>query len=147
MRLVAKFQFTTKSEDDGVAQAVNDVLDKWSVRKFDRKYDGSVVIRRSGAPAAFKRSSDEIEGKRRDTFTILEPIEGGDLQTDIDVLADAERTAFRCRISVATDGGIISAPISVISLDAGTSCKPPFEKKHRAMKVATYVYSCASPSR
>ena len=107
MRLVAKFQFTAKSEDDGVAQAVNGVLDKWSSRKFDRKDDGSVVIRRSGAPAAFERSSDEIDGKRRDTFTILEPIDGGDLQTDIDVLANAERTAFRCRISVATDGGII----------------------------------------
>lgn len=28
MRLVAKFQFTTKSEDDAVAHAVNGVLDK-----------------------------------------------------------------------------------------------------------------------
>lgn len=107
MRLVAKFQFTTKSEGDSVAQAVNNVLDTWSGRKFDKKGDGSVVIRHSGASAVFERFADEIEGQRRSTFTILEPIEGGDLQTDIDVLVDTQRTAFRCRISVATDGGII----------------------------------------
>jgi hypothetical protein len=107
MRLVAKFQFTTTSSGSGVVQAVSDVLDRWSNRKFDKKDDGSVAIRQSGAPAVFERSADEIDDKRRDTFIILEPIVGGSLQTDIDVLAEAGRTFFRCRISVATDGGIV----------------------------------------
>jgi hypothetical protein len=113
MRLVAKFQFTTPSENDAVAQLANDILDKWSGSKFDKKDDGSVVIRQSGSPAVFERSSDEIDGKRRDTFTILEPVDGGDLQTDIDVLVDVRRTAFRCRISLASDSGIIPTGVSL----------------------------------
>lgn len=113
MRLVAKFQFTTKSVGNTVVQAVSDVLDAWTRHKFDVRDDGTVIIRRSGVTAVFERLTDEIDGKFRDKFTIFEPIEGGDLQTDIDVLADAERTAFRCRISVATAGGIIPAGISL----------------------------------
>ncbi len=113
MRLVAKFQFTTKSEGDTVAQAVNGTLDKWCARKFIRSDDGSTVIRHSGAPAVYERVSDEIDGQRCDTFSILEPIDDGHLQTDVNVLVDAERTAFRCRISIATDGGMIPADVSL----------------------------------
>ena len=113
MRLVAKFQFTTPSESDAVAQLVNGVLDKWSGSKFEKEDDGSVVIRQSGAPAVFDRSADEVEDKRRNTFTVLEPIDGGELQTDVDVLVDQKRTSFRCKLSVASDGGIIPTGVAL----------------------------------
>lgn len=113
MRIVAKFQFTAPSEGEEIAQRIGTVLDNWSSRKFDRTEDGGVVIRHSGASAAFEKSTETIEDRRHDTFTILEPVDGGNLQTDVDILAASGRTAFRCVLSIGSDGGIAPADVSL----------------------------------
>lgn len=113
MRVVAKFQFTAPSDGDEITQRIMTVLDKWSSRKFDRKEDGGVVIRHSGANAAFDRTTETVDDRRRDVFTFLEPVDGGNLQTDVDIVAGAGRTAFRCVLSLGSDGGIAPSDISL----------------------------------
>ena len=113
MRIVAKFQFTTHCDGEDVVRRIEAVLDRWSDRKFDRTGNGGVIIRHSGANAAFDKSSETIEDRRRDTFTVLEPVDGGNLQTDVDIIAGAGRTAFRCVLSIGSDGGIAPADVSL----------------------------------
>lgn len=115
MRVVAKFQFTAPSEGDAVASRIATILEKWSDRKFIKTPDGGVVIRHSGASATFDKTSDQIEDWQRNTFTILEAVEGGNLQTDVDVISGAGRTAFRCVLSVGSDGGIAPTGVSLRS--------------------------------
>ena len=111
MRAVAKVQFTTPSTDEGIAQGISAILDKWAKRKFDIAHDGGVVIRRSGLSAAFDRTSETIDGRRKDALTVLEPVDGGNLQTDVEVVVGPERTAFRCVLSIGSDSGISPANV------------------------------------
>lgn len=113
MRIVAKFQFNTPSERNEIVQQIGTVLDKWSSRKFDMTAANGVIIRRSGASAAFDRSEELVNGWKRDNFTILETVDGGSLQTDVDIIAVTGRTAFRCVLSIGSDGGIAPAEISL----------------------------------
>lgn len=113
MRIVAKFQLTTPSEDEGIARRTKAVLDKWSSHKFDKTHDGGVIIRRTGANAAFDNSTEVIEDRKRHIFTVLEPVDGGNLQTDVDILAGAGRTAFRCVLSIVSDFGVAPADVTL----------------------------------
>jgi len=111
MRVVAKFQFTVASQGDEVVTKVDAVLDRWSSRKFTTAADGGTIIRRSAAPVVFDRAEEAFDDQRRKTFTALEPVEGGSLQTEIAVLAMADRTSLRCVLAIGSDGGI--APTDV----------------------------------
>ncbi len=111
MRVVAKFQFTTPSEGDEVVQRIDYVIKRWMSRKFDFDSSGGAVIRRSGLGAEVDKRSDVLDGRRRDTLTVLEPIDGGTLQTDVHVLATVDRTVLRCVLSIGSDGGISPANV------------------------------------
>jgi hypothetical protein len=113
MRVVAKFQFTVLSVGDEVMAKVDAVLDKWSGRKFKAAADGGTIIRHSGASAAFDRTEESFDDQRRKTFVVLEPVDGGSLQTEIDVVATAERTSLRCVLAVGSDGGIAPADVTL----------------------------------
>lgn len=111
MRIVAKFQITAPSEGEEIAQRIGAVLDKWTSRKFDKTIDGGIIIRHSGVSAVIERSVETIDDRRRDTLTILEPVDGGNLQTDVSTLTLVDRTAFRCVLSIGSDSGISPANV------------------------------------
>lgn len=113
MRLIAKFQMTVPSNDDDVADRIRRVLDRWRAGKFERSEDGGTRIRRGGKDAALDAVSDRVGDLRRDGLVVLEPVEGGSLQTDVDVFSGLGRTAFRCVLSVGSDAGVAPPELSV----------------------------------
>lgn len=113
MRLIAKIQFTGPSGDFTLADRVGSILSRWSDRKFVRSEDGSVTIKLSGVGAAMDRSSEMVGERRRDALTVLEPIDGGNLQTEVSVVAGGGRTAVRCILSAGSDGGLAPAEVEL----------------------------------
>ena len=111
MRVLAKFQFAAPSVRDEVASGIRDVLDRWAEQKFCRTDDGGLIIRQGGATAQFDFYSSEVGDIRRDTYVNLEPVSGGSLQTDVDIVSDGKRTAFRCVISVGSNSGVAPADV------------------------------------
>ena len=115
MRVVAKFQFTAPAKGDFIADEIGTVIDNWVNQKFKSIVNGVAVIRRSGLTAVFDRRSETINGARKDSINILEPVDGGSLQTDVDVLSADGRTAFRCMLSIGSDAGVSPANVPLRS--------------------------------
>lgn len=113
MRVVAKVQLTAVSEGSDARQSAIEVLDRWRARKFTTTSDGDHVIRLSGARAELDQQSDTIDGRHLTIMSVLEPLEGGSLQTDIHFLTAEGRTAFRCVLRVGSDVGIAPAEVSI----------------------------------
>lgn len=111
MRIVAKIQFTAPSTGVEVAERIGTVLDRWAHRKFETTADGGFLIRHSGLSAVYDKRVEEFECLRRDTLTVLEPVDGGNLQTEVDILAYEDRTAFRCVLSIGSDSGVSPANV------------------------------------
>lgn len=109
MRVVAKFQFTSPDTADGAA--ASDAIEAWAKKKFTRQEDGIYRITRSGAEALFERGDLTIDGQSRTHFAILEPIDGGNLQTDVTIVSTPERAAFSTILSLGSDYGI--APLGI----------------------------------
>jgi len=109
MRVVAKVQFTSANSAAGAAAA--QAIEAWSKQKFTRKKDGSYQITRSGAEALFERGEQSADGQSQTHFAILEPIDGGNLQTDVTIVSTSERTAFTTILSLGSDYGV--APLDI----------------------------------
>lgn len=109
MRVVAKVQFTSPISANGVWTA--NAIDAWAEEKFERREDGMYRIRRSGAEALFERGDLTVESQSLTHFSILEPIDGGNLLTDVRIVSTAERTAFSTILSLGSDFGI--APLGI----------------------------------
>lgn len=109
MRVVAKVQFTSLDTADGAAAAA--AIEAWATAKFTREAEGIYRINRSGAEALFERGDVTAGGQCRTHFAILEPIEGGNLQTDVTIVATPERTAFSTILSLGSDYGV--APLGI----------------------------------
>lgn len=113
MRIVAKVQLTTPSSGGAVQAQVAQVLGRWRERKFVRDEAGASVIRHSGARAEVEVAEETVGERRLERTLVLEPVPGGSLQTDIRVIADAGRTAFRCVLSMESEGGITPTEVSL----------------------------------
>lgn len=109
MRVVAKFQLTTPVGGHDIGAHVAATLEKWSSRKFAKNDQGELVIRHSGASAAFETTSATVDADKVERWTMLEPIEGGNLQTEVHIYSGEHRTAFRCVLSAGSDGGLAPA--------------------------------------
>ncbi len=109
MRAVAKVQFT--SPDTAAGAAAADAIEAWSKEKFTREEDGMYRITRSGAGALFERGDLRADSQSRTHFAILEPIDGGNLQTDVTIVSTPERTAFSTILSLGSDYGV--APLGI----------------------------------
>lgn len=109
MRVVAKVQFTSSDTADG--GAATNAIEAWAKEKFTRHEDGSYRIGRSGAEALFERGDLSVDGQSRTHFAILEPIDGGNLQTDVTIVSTPKRTAFSTILSLGSDYGI--APLGI----------------------------------
>lgn len=109
VRVVAKVQFTSPDTADGAAAA--DAIEAWAKEKFIRQEDGMYRIARSGAEALFERGDLTADDQSRTHFAILEPIDGGNLQTDVTIVSTPERTAFSTILSLGSDYGV--APLGV----------------------------------
>ena len=110
MRVVAKVQFTSPDTADGAAAA--DAIETWAKEKFTREEDGLYRITRSGAEALFERGDLTAGSQSRTHFAILEPIDGGNLQTDVTIVSTPERTAFSTILSLGSDYGV--APLGIV---------------------------------
>lgn len=109
VRVVAKVQFTSPNTADGAAAA--DAIEAWAKEKFTREEDGMYRISRSGAGALFERTDLTAGSQSRTHFVILEPIDGGNLQTDVTIVSTLERTAFSTILSLGSDYGV--APLGI----------------------------------
>ena len=109
MRIVAKVQFTSPDTANGAEAA--DAIDAWANEKFAREDDGMYRIIRSGAGALFERGDLTAGSHSRTHFAILEPIDGGNLQTDVKIVSTPERTAFSTILSLGSDSGV--APLGI----------------------------------
>jgi hypothetical protein len=106
MRTVAKFQFRTSVYVPQAAESVSAIVDAWAEAKFSQKGDGSTIITVSGKDALFERDEAVLDGNKLIRFKMLEPVEGGQLQTEIGVLGTPDFTAFRCSLRLGSDTGL-----------------------------------------
>ena len=113
MRIVAKVQFTTWSVDETIREQIAQVLGRWRDRKFEGDEPDGFLIRQSGVPAQIEVVDDRLGDQTLDRLTTLEPIARGCLQTEIHVFTGAGRTAFRCVLSVGSDGGVAPADVTL----------------------------------
>jgi hypothetical protein len=103
VRTMAKFQFVAAAAE-GAADLVTQVIERWSDRKFEQRENGSAVIRTSGVSALFDREDEILEGTRQTTFLVLEPVTGGQLQTQVKILEDATSVRLHCNLALGFDG-------------------------------------------
>ena len=113
MRIVAKFQFTAPSSGTKISDQISEIIARWSSHKFDIRDDGSSFVKQDGKEVLLDSVTYELDGQRLAKSTVLEPVEGGRLQTDISVLADIQRTAFRCTLHMISDGGIAPSAVTL----------------------------------
>lgn len=111
MRVVAKVQFTSPESVCGAAAA--DAIEAWAKEKFTFEKDDVRRITRSGAEALFERGDVKVDSQSRTHFTVLEPIDGGNLQTDVTIVSTPERTAFSTILSLGSDYGVTPLDIAL----------------------------------
>lgn len=109
MRIVAKVQFT--SEEPNCREDATAAIDTWADDKYLRHPDGNLTIRRSGAQAIFEKVNETAGHYGRTHFSMLEPINGGSLQTDVRIVSTPSRTAISTVLSLGSDHGI--APLNI----------------------------------
>lgn len=105
MRVVGKIQASAPNQG-GAAEDIARVVEAWADSKFDARDSGVAVIRRSRVEALVERQIDELDGSRLLRFEVLEPIDGGDLQTQIKVLNHADAVHLHCTLGVTSDVGV-----------------------------------------
>lgn len=111
MRVVAKVQFTSEGASSRSDAAY--AIERWSDAKFIRHADGSLTITRSGTNALFERVDEDVAGHGLTHFSILEPIESGNLQTDVRIVQTPNRTAVSTVLSLGSDFGITPIRIAL----------------------------------
>ena len=109
MRVVAKVQFTSTGTSGRKHAA--ETIEEWTKKKFVQAEGGDITILRSGAPALFERVDVEAAGFGQTQFTMLEPVTGGSLQTEVRIVATSDRTAVSTVLSLGSDFGV--APLDV----------------------------------
>ena len=115
MRTVAKFQLEVSSSCATIASDAIQIVERWAARKFDFAENGSATIKASGVSALYEKQSAEIGQFRQTTFTILEPVEGGELQTVIRLLETSTKVSFQCILGVGSQSGVAPPYVSLRS--------------------------------
>lgn len=110
MRVVAKVQFTSP---DMLRGAAVDAIEAWAKEKFSCEGNGVYRITRSGADALFERGDLTVGSQSLTSFTFLESIDGGHLQTDVTIVSTPERTAFSTILSLRSDYGVVPLGIAL----------------------------------
>jgi hypothetical protein len=113
VRVVAKFQFVSST---GVElDAVSDILQAWGDSKFQTGVDGTTTIKKSGVQAIFDKRSDTIDKTSLVTFDVLEPVSGGQLQTQVKLLKAPEQFHFQCVLTLGSERGLVSPTVDIHS--------------------------------
>ena len=115
MRTVARFQLRSDETSTTSADDVTRIIETWAERKFKRHDEGSVEILASGREALFERSADTVADSVRKSFSLLEPVEGGHLQTEIQVLQSSSSVAFRATLRLGAEGGLSQPRVRIRS--------------------------------
>jgi hypothetical protein len=112
MRVVGKIQFSVTNQADAL-QAIDDVVEGWAAAKFQADSDGVAVIRRSKVEALVERRVDRVGDSEERLFDVLEPVDGGDLQTQVRLLCEPGRIHLRCTLSLTSDGGMVAPNVDI----------------------------------
>jgi hypothetical protein len=115
MRPVAKFQFFSTSNISGGAKGIADVIQQWGDGKFVRDAAGATTIRRSGVAAAFDSQQYNVGPATEIVFDILEPVPGGQLQTQAKILETGSSLNFQCTLALGSDSGVLSPLVDLRS--------------------------------
>ena len=113
MRVVAKIQLSAERTGDDIAARALAILERWANGKFATGANGAVSIRQSGMSAQWETTSEVIGDDRLDRMCVLEPVDHGELQLDVDMVSQAKRLAFRCVLRVGSDAGVAPAEVKV----------------------------------
>jgi hypothetical protein len=114
MRIVAKFQFVSAGMT-GVDGNVANVIEKWKSKKFEQDSNGMTVIRTSGLPAQFDRREAKLADAAQTTFHVLEPVPGGQLETQVRILETGTGIRFQCSLALGSDAGLQSPRVDIRS--------------------------------
>lgn len=109
MRVVAKVQITSDGPDGRIA--ASSAIDRWSESKFNRDADGNLTIARSGADALIERVDDTAPDYSQTRYSMLEPVDGGSLQTEVRIVSTPDRTVVSTVLSLSSDFGV--APLNI----------------------------------
>lgn len=115
MRTVARFQFRSDDPAQTAADDIANIIENWAGRKFKRRDEASVEIAASGRQALFDQESDSVDNTSRKSFSLLEPVAGGHLQTNIQVLQSPTFVAFRATLSLGAEGGLAQPKVQIRS--------------------------------
>ena len=114
MQIVGKIQAVAP----GAADHIDDVLKVirgWTESKFHQDADGSAVIRRTRASAMIVQDELEAGGQRCSNTEVLEPVDGGELQTTVKVLAAPSGLHLNCTLSLGATGGLAPPNVDLFS--------------------------------
>lgn len=115
MRTVARFQLRSDESSQTSADDVAQIIESWAERKFRHREQGSVEIVASGREALFEQSADSVSDVSRKSFSLLEPVEGGHLQAEIQVLQSPAFVAFRATLRLGSEGGLSQPRVHIRS--------------------------------
>jgi hypothetical protein len=110
MQVVGKIQAVAATRD-GLADEIGKTIEQWAGRKFDEDESGNSIVRRSGVAAIFDKRVEAFDTSKLIRFDVLEPIPGGQLQTQVRVLNSPEFTQINCTLSMGGDGSL--APLQI----------------------------------
>jgi hypothetical protein len=111
MRVVAKVQLESPFPDarENAARCIRD----WAENKFTLLPDGSTRIRLSGEEALYEHATTEVGQQSGNTFALIQPIDLGDLKTDVSVVQNEGRCSFQTVLSVASTAGIVAPRVTI----------------------------------
>ena len=112
MQIVGKFQAVAQGNCSLASESVSKI-EAWTSSKFEQNSNGYWVVKRTGTEALFDKTEAEFDDNHLTTFEMLEPIQGGQLQTVCRILSAAEQVHFNCTLSIGTDGGLAPPQIDL----------------------------------
>jgi len=112
MQIVGKFQAVTQG-DRSLASESASKIEAWTSSKFEQNSSGYWVVKRTGVEALFDKTEAEFADNHLVTYEVLEPIQGGQLQTICRILSTTEQVHFNCTLSIGTDGGLAPPQIDL----------------------------------
>ncbi|WP_315718269.1 MULTISPECIES: hypothetical protein [unclassified Bradyrhizobium] len=115
MRAVAKFQFVAPLSEAATGNKVIQVIEDWTKQKFEKKGDGTTIIRRSGLAALFERRDERLDNIAQTTFFMLEPVPDGQLQIQARILTNPHQIRFQCSLALGSDAGLQSPQVDIRS--------------------------------
>lgn len=94
MRVIAKIQLSAPGKSGDTDEQTIAILQRWAAAKFAVGAAGAVSIRNSGLDAQWETATESIGDSRLYRMCVLEPVDCGNLQLDVDLAVWADVAPF-----------------------------------------------------